>query len=58
MLLSCHQLVDGGGALQNWRIALNIPNKESRTTDVCLAGALGIGLTILDCKKCYATQNL
>jgi hypothetical protein len=37
------QVEDGGDALQVWREAANILNKQSRTADKGLSSSLGVG---------------
>jgi hypothetical protein len=37
------QVADGGDALQLWRVAVNILNKQSRTTDKGWSSSLGFG---------------
>jgi hypothetical protein len=37
------QVADGGDALQLWREAANILNKQSRTTDKRWSSSLGVG---------------
>jgi hypothetical protein len=37
------QVVDGGDALQVWRVTANILNKQSRTTDNGRSSSLGVG---------------
>jgi hypothetical protein len=36
-------VVDGGDALQVWRVAANILNKQSRTSDKGWSSSLGVG---------------
>jgi hypothetical protein len=38
------QVVDGGDGIQIWRVAANIPNKQSRTTDIGSLPDLGLGM--------------
>jgi hypothetical protein len=37
------QVADGGDALQIWRVAANILNKQSRTADKGWSSSLGVG---------------
>jgi hypothetical protein len=37
------QVADGGDALQVWRVAANILNKQSQTADKGLSSSLGVG---------------
>jgi adenylosuccinate lyase len=37
------QVADGGNALQIWRVATNILNKQSRTADKGWASSFGVG---------------
>jgi hypothetical protein len=37
------QVEDGGDALQVWRVAANILNKQSRTADEGCPSSLGVG---------------
>jgi hypothetical protein len=37
------QVADGGDALQVWRVAANILNKQSRTADKEWSSSLGVG---------------
>jgi hypothetical protein len=37
------QVADGGDGLQIWRVAANILNKQSRTTDKKWSSSLGVG---------------
>jgi hypothetical protein len=37
------QVADGGDALQVWRVAANILNKQSRTADKGWPSSLGVG---------------
>jgi hypothetical protein len=37
------QVADGGDALQVWRVAVNILNKQSQTADNGWASSLGVG---------------
>jgi hypothetical protein len=39
------QVADGGDALQVWRVAANILNKQSRTRSGSPAWGFGVGLT-------------
>jgi hypothetical protein len=41
----CPQVADGGDGLQIWRVAANIPYKQSRTDDKGWSSSLGVGLT-------------
>jgi hypothetical protein len=49
MWVPCHhgmarpQVADGGDALQLWREAANILNKQSRTADKGWSSSLGVG---------------
>jgi hypothetical protein len=38
------QVADGGDALQFWRVAANILNKQSRTADKGWSSSLGLGV--------------
>jgi hypothetical protein len=40
--LACPQVGDGGGALQFWRVAANILNKQLRTADKGWSSSLGV----------------
>jgi hypothetical protein len=37
------QVADGEDGLQMWRVAANIPNKQSRTADKGWSSSLGVG---------------
>jgi hypothetical protein len=37
------QVADGGDALQVWRVAVNILNKQSLTADMGWSSSLGVG---------------
>jgi hypothetical protein len=41
--MACDRDVDGGDALQIWRVAANILNKESRTADMGCSSRFGVG---------------
>jgi hypothetical protein len=41
--MACPQVADGGDALQLWREAANILNKQSRTADKGWSSSLGVG---------------
>jgi hypothetical protein len=49
MWFPCHhgmarpQVADGGEGLQIWRVAVNILNKQSRTSDKGWPSSLGVG---------------
>jgi hypothetical protein len=45
------KVADGGDALQVWREAANILNKQSRTADKGWTSTLGVGLTTPHRKK-------
>jgi hypothetical protein len=45
------QVADGGDALQVWRVAANIWNKQSRTADKGWSSSLGVELTAPHRKK-------
>jgi hypothetical protein len=52
--MACPQVAaDGGDALQIWRVASNILNKQLRTANEVWSPAwwLGVGLTTPHCKK-------
>jgi hypothetical protein len=42
--MSPRQVADAGDALQVWRIAVNILNKQSRTADSRRSSSLGLGV--------------
>jgi hypothetical protein len=37
------QVADGGNTLQVWRVAVNIPNKQSQTADKEWSSSMGVG---------------
>jgi hypothetical protein len=41
--MACPQVADGGDSLQIWRVAANILNKQSRTSNKGWSSILGVG---------------
>jgi hypothetical protein len=55
------QVADGGDALQFWREAANILNKQSRTADKGWSSSLGLGVGLITPRRkkqtCYENSK-